>query len=46
MEEAHNDWINCLETSAETRELYSGSKDGAVKVWAMKNDRLTCMAKL
>ncbi len=33
MEEAHQDWINCLETTSDRKELYSGSKDGIVKVW-------------
>jgi hypothetical protein len=34
--QAHNDWINTLETDHDHREMYSGSKDGIVKVWKMK----------
>ncbi len=44
---AHNDWINVLETDNDNRFLYSGCKDGTVKVWKMKNGRqLKCTASL
>ena len=33
---AHSDWINTLETDIDQKELYSGSKDGIVKVWKIK----------
>jgi WD40 repeat protein len=33
---AHNDWINTLETDIDHKEMYSGCKDGIVKVWKMK----------
>lgn len=43
---AHNDWINTLETDYDHKELYSGSKDGIIKVWRMKNQKMKCMANL
>jgi WD40 repeat protein len=44
--QAHTDWINSLETDAENHELYSGGKDGVVKVWKIKKNRLNCQAAL
>jgi WD40 repeat protein len=41
---AHNDWINTLETDHDRRMMYSGSKDGIVKVWKLKNKQLKCSA--
>lgn len=41
---AHSDWINTLETDIDQKELYSGSKDGIVKVWKIKHKKLRCMA--
>ena len=41
---AHSDWINTLETDTLQKELYSGSKDGIVKVWKIKNKKMKCMA--
>jgi WD40 repeat protein len=50
---AHNDHINTLETDREQTTLYSGSKDGIVKVWSMADvdgskgeGNLTCRAIL
>lgn len=43
---AHTDQINCLETDFEKQTMYSGGKDGIVKVWTTKNQRLDCMANL
>ena len=43
---AHNDWINTLETDVDHRELYSGSKDGIVKVWKTKRKQMRCVASL
>jgi WD40 repeat protein len=44
--QAHSDWINTLGTDFDRKELYSGSKDGIVKVWKIKNKKLKCMASL
>lgn len=44
--QAHSDWINTLATDYDKKELYSGSKDGIVKVWKIKNKKLKCMASL
>ena len=44
--QAHSDWINALETDSEKKEMYSGGKDGVVKVWKIKNKKLKCMASL
>ena len=44
--QAHSDWINTLETDCDNTELYSGCKDGIVKVWRVKNKKLKCMASL
>ena len=50
VQDAHNDHINTLETDADHNHLYSGSKDGIVKVWSMTNSPygsdLTCMSTL
>jgi len=46
---AHNDWINALDTDISGRQLFSGSKDGVVKVWRQSEDTygdLVCKAKL
>jgi len=43
---AHSDQINALETDNERTTLYSGSKDGVVKVWSMGESALTCRAVL
>ncbi len=37
VEVAHSDQINTLETDHAAKEMYSGSKDGIVKVWRMKD---------
>ena len=29
----HTDWINCLEVDYQQRQVYSGGKDGKIKVW-------------
>ena len=44
--QAHSDWINTLETDSDHKEMYSGSKDGVVKVWKMKKKQLNCVAQL
>lgn len=44
--QAHSDWVNTLCTDFEKKEMYSGSKDGIVKVWKVKNKKLKCMASL
>lgn len=44
--QAHTDWINALETDADKHELYSGGKDGVVKVWKIKKNKLSCQAAL
>ena len=36
---AHNDHINTFETDKEKSTLYSGSRDGIVKVWSMDEQR-------
>ena len=42
---AHSDWINTLETDHLHKEMYSGSKDGIVKVWRCPNKtKLKCVA--
>lgn len=43
---AHTDWINTLETDTDRRMMYSGCKDGIVKVWKMKSKHLKCTASL
>ena len=46
---AHSDHINTLETDADQNYLYSGSKDGIVKVWSLShstNRELTCMSTM
>jgi len=43
---AHSDWINTLETDTERRMMYSGCKDGIVKVWKLRNRQLRCSAQL
>lgn len=35
-----------METDIDQKDLYSGSKDGIVKVWKIKNKKLKCMAQL
>ena len=42
--QAHSDWINTLETDHDRKMMYSGCKDGIVKVWKMKNKQLQCNA--
>mmetsp|Transcript_12779 Transcript_12779/g.21605 ORF Transcript_12779/g.21605 Transcript_12779/m.21605 type:complete len:81 (+) Transcript_12779:415-657(+) len=37
--QAHEDYINVLESNKATGELYSGSKDGVVKVWRMVHEK-------
>ncbi len=44
--QAHSDWINSLETDFERKEMYSGGKDGVVKVWKIKKRKLKCVAGL
>lgn len=41
---AHSDWINTLETDSEHKEMYSGSKDGIVKVWKADKKQMRCVA--
>ena len=36
---AHNDHINVLETDESQQYLYSGSRDGIVKVWQHDNEQ-------
>ena len=48
---AHNDHINTLETDRDQNYLYSGSKDGIVKVWSLNQTspstrELTCLSTL
>jgi WD40 repeat protein len=43
---AHSDWVQCLETDQDKKELYSGGKDGVVKVWKIQSSKLKCMAGL
>jgi len=43
---AHQDWINALETDQERTLMYSGGKEGIVKVWKVRRERLQCMAQL
>jgi WD40 repeat protein len=45
---AHNDMINTLETDHERKMLYSGCRDGTVKVWKMNplTRQLRCAAQL
>ena len=35
-----------METDVDKREMYSGGKDGVVKVWGIKKKKLKCMAAL
>jgi WD40 repeat protein len=35
---AHNDWINTLESDIEGKYLYSGGKEGVVKIWQKKRN--------
>jgi len=35
-----------METDVERKELYSGARDGIVKVWKMKKKKLKCTAAL
>ncbi len=44
--QAHSDWINAMETDVDKKEMYSGGKDGVVKVWRIKKRKLKCMAAL
>ena len=44
--QAHSDYINSLETDHEHKEMYSGGKDGVVKVWKIRKNNLKCMAGL
>jgi WD40 repeat protein len=45
---AHSDWINTLEAAHDKRFMYSGCRDGVVKVWKMTkgNRELKCTAQL
>lgn len=36
---AHSDWINSLETDVDRKMLYSGCKDGVVKVWRPQRNK-------
>jgi WD40 repeat protein len=42
---AHQDWINALETDAEESHLYSAAKDGKIRIWRVKNV-LECSCEL
>lgn len=44
--QAHSDWINSMETDYDKKEMYSGGKDGVVKVWRIRKRKLKCMAGL
>jgi WD40 repeat protein len=44
--QAHSDWINAMETDYDKKEMYSGGKDGVVKVWRIRKRKLKCMAGL
>ena len=44
--QAHTDWVQCLETDQDNKELYSGGRDGVVKVWRVNNKKLKCQAAL
>ena len=46
---AHSDQINCLESDAVAANLYSGSRDGIIKVWQQDSEEdgdLKCVAQL
>ena len=43
---AHADWVNALATDAEMETLYSGSKDGTVKIWRLDCDEWSNVASL
>lgn len=42
IEGAHQDWVNTLESDFEGNYLYSGGKEGVVKIWKNQNDSLAC----
>lgn len=46
VEQAHNDFVNVLETDQDQKEMYSGCKDGTVKVWRMKQGKIRCLAQI
>ena len=39
---AHSDWITTLENNASKTLLYSGCRDGSVKIW---DDQLNCLER-
>jgi WD40 repeat protein len=43
---AHQDWINVTETNVNQDILYSGSKDGTIKIWGVANNKLRCMSDI
>lgn len=43
---AHGDWINSLESDHEGKYLFSGGKEGVVKVWNAKQNKMVCTAAL
>eukprot|EP01017_Pseudomicrothorax_dubius_P041880 TRINITY_DN6761_c0_g1_i7.p1 TRINITY_DN6761_c0_g1~~TRINITY_DN6761_c0_g1_i7.p1 ORF type:complete len:267 (+),score=58.19 TRINITY_DN6761_c0_g1_i7:59-802(+) len=43
---AHQDWINTLESDDNTGLLYSGSRDGRIKVWCAEKEKLRCLNDL
>jgi len=43
---AHQDWINATETNVNQDILYSGSKDGTIKVWGVHNKKLRCISDI
>eukprot|EP00742_Colponemidia_sp_Colp-10_P010914 GILJ01012048.1.p1 GENE.GILJ01012048.1~~GILJ01012048.1.p1 ORF type:complete len:2113 (+),score=435.57 GILJ01012048.1:1-6339(+) len=46
---AHQDWVNALAVSGDGQELFSGSKDGLIRIWKTQTDSdaaLECVADL
>ena len=46
MEVAHKDWVNALASKFDQSEVYSAAKDGVVKVWRNKGQKMTCVAQI
>lgn len=43
---AHTDWINCLTIDSQNRGLYSGGKEGKIRVWVDNNNDLNYAGEL
>lgn len=42
---AHNDWVNCVSTDNNQKNLYSSGKEGKIKVWRGQNS-IRCVGEI